>query len=158
MTVLLAGTTLLASAKEMVFNGDFEDGTKGWTVIGLKDTTDEETSVTGKKSLRIDLPSPHWNRVYQKIAITPDTDYIVSYNLKLKDVHGNGKRNSGVYIALSGKDGKEVSYGTARWTFATGTAEWTKHQFQFNSKMLGNPEQLTLQLMMSMGLFRHSLV
>lgn len=150
MTVLLAGTTLLASAKEMVFNGDFEDGTKGWTVIGLKDTTDEETSVTGKKSLRIDLPSPHWNRVYQKIAITPDTDYIVSYNLKLKDVHGNGKRNSGVYIALSGKDGKEVSYGTARWTFATGTAEWTKHQFQFNSKMLGNPEQLTLQLMMSM--------
>jgi len=82
----------------LIQNADFGDGMNGWTLLnyGKGGTTaiDQAELRNGKPALRIESPG-ELMLVRQTVKVKPHTTYLLSADIKVKDVHEQGGGGAG---------------------------------------------------------------
>ncbi len=136
----------MAERRNLLVNGSFERGTRGWQAPGdvwrgkggwlrtLSVSTDSETSLEGKRSLRIDFgggQDPNFYSVKQFVEVKPNTEYTVSYFIMTQDITSHSGPCMSVYDPA--KDLSEFYVSAPENTRFTGTHEWTRVEFSFTT-------------------------
>ncbi|MBO5724921.1 MAG: carbohydrate binding domain-containing protein, partial [Lentisphaeria bacterium] len=85
LAVVLLGSVFALCAGELIRNGSFEQDLAHWTVKG-SGNVDQTQGAFGKKSLRIHLEKPAWQRVFQRVDVEPSTEYVLEYYVKCSKV------------------------------------------------------------------------
>jgi len=127
-SLTLAGSAAFAqetsdSTKNLLVNGDFQNGTDGWTFEPYKKkgtmTLDADEKHLDKPSVRIDNPEDEDSHLKQKVAVEPETRYRLEGYVKTKNVES---------VKRDGKGGATLDLdGTWQRSKAVNkTKSWTK--------------------------------
>ena len=110
-----------------LINGNFEDGTNGWTLNA--DSKLETSDVhAGNGALYVSAPNAYGEAAYQVMGLEPATDYVLTWYAKR--VSGNGAycvflMNESDLTNIQGVDGQT-------WMNET-SGDWVKYEVTFNS-------------------------
>jgi hypothetical protein len=118
----LVSTDAAANERNLLANGDFEHGTRGWELIAFgkkgKMAIDTKELFEGKPTLRIDNVGGDHSFVRQIVKGKPNTRYrLAGYikTLNVEPVKGSGKEGAVVMIGMV-PDTSEPLQKTTRWT------------------------------------------
>ena len=129
-------------SSNLLVNGDFTNGLQGWHVDNKAVAIDPAAKAGDKNA--VCLPSN--SRIQQSVALEPDTMYEFSFLIKGENIVGTRPFNSGACVVLnSGKIyNRQTPTGDNRRM--TGTFDWKRHTFKFNSSKDFNGKRLSVRL------------
>jgi hypothetical protein len=130
ISILLAASAAQAQQAvntpgNMLVNGDFTAGLKGWTPHANKDTgtamMDNAVLHTNRPTLRIDNVKPDDTIVGQRVDVNPNTRYRMTAFIRTKDVLAEKRGNKdGATMSVSGGFIKTPPiFGSKGWTRVT---------------------------------------
>ena len=115
-------------------NGSFENGLTGWSVKKGLVSVDNSVSAVGKASLRISFEKPTWNRIFQKIAVKPDTVYKLEYQVKCENVVPQaGARIAGAASWIFLKKNTPLRGSQGPWKLDAAPGKWQQVSYTFKT-------------------------
>lgn len=149
MLMLLSAVTMFAEAvpanNNMFINGDFSEGLKGWRFENKAIAVIPDMKFNGKAVVKL----PANSEIRQNFTIKPDTDYILTYYIKAENVKSPAPRNKGIRFMLNANKKWLRATPLAHGGCVTGTTDWLKGEFRFNStKELNGGGKLTIKLVL----------
>jgi hypothetical protein len=105
-------------------NGGFEDGDKGWSNFKAPSGIDTTVARSGKASMRLENPSRMDSQAAQSVSLNQKqpTPILVQASSKAEDVEGPPGTGYSLYVDIYYTDGTKL-YGTT-YNFKTGTTGW----------------------------------
>ena len=103
-----------------LINGNFEDGTNGWTVNGSASI--DADAHAGSGALKIENPSAWGEAALQSVSVQKNTNYVIKWYAKR--VSGTGAFNM---ILMNGSDVNYSVVSGQNWMNET-SGEWTKYE------------------------------
>lgn len=122
-------------AENLIQNGDFSQGLKFWGVSSKKiQISATVTTPDGKKAVCL----PTHSTIKQYVKLEPDTDYELTYMIKGENIVPTKPSNSGGCIVFNAGKVWDRSTPAPRNARMTGTFDWKKHTYRFNSSKFKN--------------------
>jgi len=110
----------------LIVNGDFEHGTRGWNT--LKWSIDNKTVHSGRHSIRAEWSKVNdWNYGFQDLNIKENTTYYISAWMKTQNVNA-----SHIKVEIYDREGKVIRTRYPQ-TGVIGTRDWWKVEYVFLS-------------------------
>lgn len=114
----------------MLTNGDFEKGLRGWEIDSWKDTgthkIDKKETYRGNPTLRLDSKDPDHTMATQVIAVEPNTRYRITAMVKAENIQFHEKGKDGPCLGIRGTFEKTKPLPKA--------FDWQEVVFDFDSK------------------------
>ena len=144
--VLAAALTALGAAEEvnLLVNGDFSQGLKGWRFENSAIAVNPALKVEGKTAVTL----PGKSEIRQNVAIKDKTSYRLTYRVKGDNVQAADPRKNGVRFMLNANKRWLRATPKADGSCLSGTFDWTAGEFRFSSDQLGGAGRMTLKLVL----------
>ena len=144
---LMAFAAICAPAlqeKNMFKNGDFANGLNGWRYENKAICIVADMKVDGKAVVKI----PGKSEIRQNFIIKDNTDYILTYIVKAENIQSANPHRNGARFMLNANKRWQRSTPMPGGICMTGTFDWKKGEYRFNStKDFGGGGKLTIKLM-----------
>ena len=101
-----------------------------WTSTSKRFNRDERYFVSGGASARLENSI---NTLCQYVPLKPDTEYVISFLAKMKDVKKLEPNWSGFYVRIDPGNGKALYYPAAYGIQLTGSCPWTRMEHRFRT-------------------------
>lgn len=122
-------------AENLIKNGDFAQGLKFWNVSNKEiQISATVTAPDGKKAVCL----PNNSTIAQSVKLEPDTDYELTYMIKGENIVPTKRTNSGGCMVMNSGKVWDRSTPAPRNARMTGTFDWKKHTYRFNSSKFKN--------------------
>ena len=128
----------------LFINGDFSEGLKGWRFENKSIAVVPDMKVDGKAVVKI----PGKSEIRQNFIIKDNTDYILTYIVKAENIQSANPHRNGARFMLNANKRWQRSTPMPGGICMTGTFDWKKGEYRFNStKDFGGGGKLTIKLM-----------
>ena len=148
ITMLLAAVfcTVLGAAEEvnLLTNGDFSEGLKGWKFENRAIAVVPDLKVDGKAVVAL----PAKSEIRQNLTIKDGASYLLTYQIKGDGIKAANPRNNGVRFMLNANKKWLRATPKADGSCMTGSFDWTKGEYPFTADQLGGAGKMTIKLVL----------
>ena len=117
----------------LVKNGDFTNGTEGWTWAELTHIDEENGYISGKPSAWLEHNATYGEALTQMVKMEPNTDYVIIFYTKRISGHGSWDLFLMDGDTINAAAPTNIETDGNRWFNQTADAGWVKTKLEFNS-------------------------